>query len=1566
MAGWGGLAQELLGGWGSLAQGFLEDQDPTVHGEEVLADQQLADAAPVPLAPPAKPMVPGDIVHAIEQATQVTTQRPSLTPHCSQALAWIQHLGPQARSDLAVQKFSDFFVQAKKAIHTSKEVVGRLVAEHPSKIEGCLSALANSFLHVDHLSKQALEQALLDSDCTLLLHLEVVKYDETPMKVTEKDILQRLMPGRSAPQQPDPAVPGQAAGSDAVLDSSRFIIGKGTTTAKLFASESTFGYLVRLPAEPGDAGVPPLLLLVFSNLTHLQVLGRATASVMTAALQDQMPTSPHLHGFARKVRLTTVDQAPANALTEKNIMSSRQGWSNALFPCNVHIIAGCHSKSFSIFSDLISGVINFSLSLSHSSTMAKFRQSMAQVVGDPSKFEILRGSSSPAATAFRHFIIDVFCQSGANAKLRAYLLLRLPNGDWQRRDKIEVYVAPLTDVDEAKLRKQVVTALLMCLGGRAFRVYPRHRWIGADAALDQVGICLAIHSLASQTYSQMVFGQSNLILPTDTQQRAAAAAEADMLEDPDLVDADFHDPDPATAQAAASSHAVAAPPFPPNTGAASAEVSPAASMAAANARCRKLAVTWLRSDPLGPVIALRLLLSPLVKLLTSYVKRSGRHWTQEQRARVAQAMAAGVEAMPRSSFEEYLALSSEREFFRQLQDLIEGAQWQHVPRDLWTQNFEAKCFRVSSRMGCSVHQLLVFPCQRCPHRLLKLVLDSTPEAVADFLAVQPCCHDELTSQHIKAYPGELVNSEESLSCLNAMTSLSSTETVGVEWGHGRVHRLITKSSVQTHVPTIDFVGAQWLCQKLQQRHLGQSPPVPPPTSEQPEPQTPGQPAAESTGKRKRGGGGAWRAFVSQQTRGSQGQADLRQLSARYQEAKRLRTPEYVAAEEAGQAATKRHKLQGQRAFGPTARQTSRKRRSQMLQAQASQAGEGGQGAERLQLEVPQPLELAFLQDLPGEMTQIRRITNAQRAAQRSQHQDLMTQLQNYSALQQPVLLQHLYTVCPSLLPLSCSFQFLPHRMLKSLEVCMDTLQQGRTLASWASASSRSCNLHTVLKKDWSSRHVAIVPPTLEEDEHAPAPVVSPCLKMGKCVMSRRGQQALQFRNAMLKMLKQHVSLKDVEQKRLLLDGYLVLDLHESPRAQAVSGWGALAKQNLDQESMAASASNLKGRCLLHIGLHYQTPYRPTFQLLTLAPESSEEQLVCLQTHKFFTDMELANELNLDNAWRGHLLRICSREVPLPHLRPARCVLEEWKTTVADFWPAPTAGRPKGSKDVKPRARRGGKPASEAEAGHAQQEAESDPGAERMEEGAPSNAMASAEFEDEAELSSVASDDATELSLDQCLDSVLEVLQEGRAEGSQKQEAEPEILDPDEEAVIPPEDEVPAAEPDRSADQDAGEDSCPETAKGDSSSQRSPSPPPEGVPAPAEAAAAPVIAPAPIVRLPAEYRLEVPGGLLTYYGARRFFTATCRNPDHGRCVLSRTAEAGRRGAQGRPLGLLTAWLYLGQDLPTKEDHFNRLFFPNHAVRSFHRAELQAMPGADDLLQHERGQEVGEAPEPDQLA
>ena len=83
----------------------------------------------------------------------------------------------------------------------------------------------------------------------------------------------------------------------------------------------------------------------------------------------------------------------------------------------------------------------------------------------------------------------------------------LANGDWTRRDQVQLITPPGPAVDEEQAKQQVVQGLMKVLAGRLLRLYPQHRWLGAEAAV----VDESCHHLASTAFQHMMSGMQHPI-----------------------------------------------------------------------------------------------------------------------------------------------------------------------------------------------------------------------------------------------------------------------------------------------------------------------------------------------------------------------------------------------------------------------------------------------------------------------------------------------------------------------------------------------------------------------------------------------------------------------------------------------------------------------------------------------------------------------------------------------------------------------------------------------------------------------------------------------------------------------------------------------------------------------------------------------------------------------------------------------------------------------------------------------------------------------------------------------
>eukprot|EP00971_Amphidinium_carterae_P343452 6483202-Amphidinium_carterae.1 len=232
-----------------------------------------------------------------------------------------------------------------------------------------------------------------------------------------------------------------------------------------------------------------------------------------------------------------------------------------------------------------------------------------------------------------------------------------------------------------------------------------------------------------------------------------------------------------------------------------------------NAKYLQLAAKWLSNHPLPKVMLIRLVMTPIMSLLSEYLQRSGEEWKVKEMFQHCKSEQQASKLS--SSFMAYVALTSEQGFYQAIQELLVSDDWKFLPRHCYTIEMQCLAFRMISRMGALVWQLLVEPARQCPFKLFRLLIGGE-KAAGDILATPSCLQDNFSRAFLRTYPGVQVLSKDSLMSLNAIAEKHHVDTVQLEWGHGRVNRTLSISN-QTHVPSFEYVNAKFMAQKHGER-----------------------------------------------------------------------------------------------------------------------------------------------------------------------------------------------------------------------------------------------------------------------------------------------------------------------------------------------------------------------------------------------------------------------------------------------------------------------------------------------------------------------------------------------------------------------------------------------------------------------------------------------------------------------------------------------------------------------------------------------------------------------------
>ena len=173
---------------------------------------------------------------------------------------------------------------------------------------------------------------------------------------------------------------------------------------------------------------------------------------------------------------------------------------------------------------------------------------------------------------------------------------------------------------------------------------------------------------------------------------------------------------------------------------------------------------------------------------------------------------------------------------------------------------------------------------------------------------------------------------------------------------------------------------------------------------------------------------------------------------------------------------------------------------------------------------------------------------------------------------------------------------------------------------------------------------------------------------------------------------------------------------------------------------------------------------------------------------------------------------------------------------------------------------------------------------------------------------------------------------------------------------------------RSDDEQSDHDSSSKSSTSSSSSSTSSSSSGSSSAAPAAPPAG--SAPPPKKRaLVADAVLEIGFATFKYYKADENIVCLCQRTGHGnRCRLQRSRVAGAKYAQGRPIGLMMAWLtaHLEDDDDNHHGHVHMDPMPSYEDREEGRREFMELPDTEFWLDLERPQRVdeGEGFEPDE--
>eukprot|EP00971_Amphidinium_carterae_P226872 4499515-Amphidinium_carterae.3 len=662
-----------------------------------------------------------------------------------------------------------------------------------------LSRLACAQVIADKFARWQLEDLLsraLEPTC-LRLYLDIESYDETPMRCTVRELdMSSSTLSLHGPME-DSGVFDLAAAKR--LEASLKI---NSDHCKILQVRQSYGFMVLV----GSAYVK----FIGVGIVPLSVMERCTANTLLQCLMMNSGVSTHAKEYNMSSRVTCSDKAGYNLLAEKRMRAERGGFAQLFLKCDVHTTATVYSKCLdNLVTFHVSSMIHAALSLQQGANMSLFRMCLKTEIKN--RLVFLRGSISEEAKRYKWKVLQLFESiGGADTMVRAMLLSKLANGDWRDGKQVQ-HIVELDDAEvDAEERKAVlveliVSALCWVMAAATPKTYPRHRWVGADLAIDHLSKIEGVHKLFTHAYRRFAVACSKPGLQmTASQVVPQGVSGVDVATDSYFLDDEGHAED-------------IEPQLPGNNtvGAKSGNDS----FAEQNSKDREATLLWLGSSPWTHLVLMKMTIAPLAAYMHTQLYLSSEEFELVERAKVAKVLSNPLVAEePTREFMLTVAASRKHEgiFFEGVKKAFQSELWEIIDADDLNVATRHLAFKLLSRAASLLYQLNDWPHKQFPFVLFKDKLGG--KDAFDCLHATPVCVLDKWSQDVRAKFTEW--SPEFEHCLHFHAMQAATNIAPIESRHSSIRRFL-QSRVHTHNMEVATCSAEWVFLSLRSKKLSQ-------------------------------------------------------------------------------------------------------------------------------------------------------------------------------------------------------------------------------------------------------------------------------------------------------------------------------------------------------------------------------------------------------------------------------------------------------------------------------------------------------------------------------------------------------------------------------------------------------------------------------------------------------------------------------------------------------------------------------------------------------------------------
>lgn len=685
---------------------------------------------------------------------------------------------------------------------SSKQTLANSIGVDRAKLTTALPLLASALYQAERIKRARLEEAAVmrTASLGLLLYAEFAAYDETPLPV-------RMRQESGAP----PPSSGLLASSDSVTAAQQQLplcsLGGASQMLQKLHNKQGVQKVVQVVQQAGllvKAG-DLLVSIISDTVCPLSVVESGSAANLKACQVRLSGATLAAKSFDQAMRLVCTDSLAANLAAERSLAEDR-GFGGTLHKvCDIHKTATSYSRTFSLLESNVSGMIHCALSLREGAAMSRFRGCLRDEVA--SRFEVKVGAPSREAVAHKKAVLQTFVSHGTCLATRRILLVLCPNGDW-RAPKVQHFVPPgmAGSTSRALLLEHVTAGLITAMCASQPEVYPRHRWTGADISTDRLGVLESCHQLLSTSYRRFLASFE----PASRARKLLAAGhealqEIGRAQQPLAIEAE-HRPQSGTTSA----------PIADDIGGQSEQSSSlqpteagegALGWAEVNAKHRREAARWVASNPFASILLQRLAMEPLRAMLSGQFALAGDAWDRQQMHTAVEARARGDTSCSARQYRLSVAASGalEERFFEKLNCLWHAEMWRAMPTGAFTVSFCAVGFKVLSRSGCCVQELLKHPHEQMPVRMFRLL--DHPEEAAGLLQMPDCRWERWSMDLRRSHPS--LSGDEFFAKLTLIAHMSWVDISRVEAKHATIRRILTLSSAHTHQQSLGELSAFW-------------------------------------------------------------------------------------------------------------------------------------------------------------------------------------------------------------------------------------------------------------------------------------------------------------------------------------------------------------------------------------------------------------------------------------------------------------------------------------------------------------------------------------------------------------------------------------------------------------------------------------------------------------------------------------------------------------------------------------------------------------------------------------